>query len=116
MSKLESMLRTLLAIFIVQILPVVMIFAAIILVVRARKRGPGGSFMHYFGISLAALPLGVFIYLFAGIVAARLRGEGHFYSVPFGGYTVDNAPIGISLALWIAFVFAMLAFVLRPRR
>jgi len=110
------MLRILLANFIVQILPLLMISAAIILVVKARKRGPASSFVHYFGISLAALPAGIVAYIAAGIVAARLRGEGHFYSVPFGGYTVDNAPIGISLALWVAFVFAVLAFVLRPRQ
>jgi len=110
------MLRVLLANFIVQILPFLMIAAAIILVVKARKRGPASSFVHYFGISLAALPAGIVAYIAAGIVAARLRGEGHFYSVPFGGYTVDNAPIGISVALWIAFMFALLAFALRPRR
>src|SRR5215469_16078654 len=104
------MLRVLLANFIVQILPSLMIAAAIILVLKARKRGPASSFMHYFGISLAALPAGIIAYIASGIVAARLRGEGHFYSVPFGGYTVDNAPIGISLVLWIAFVFVVLAF------
>jgi len=109
------MLRILLANFIVQVLPLLMIVAAVVLVVRARKRGPASSFLHYFGISLAALPLGIIIYLFAGIAAARIRGEGHFYSVPFGGYTVDNAPIGVSPLLWIAFVFAILAFVFRPR-
>jgi|SRR5215469_11037880 len=110
------MLRVLLANFIVQILPLLMILAAIILVLKAQKGGARSGFMHYFGISLAALPAGIIAYIAAGIVAARLRGEGHFYSVPFGGYTVDNAPIGISVALWIAFMFALLAFALRPRR
>jgi len=109
------MLRITLATFIVQVLPLLMIAAAVLFVIKARKRGPASSFIHYFGISLAALPFGIFAYIFAGIAAARLRGEGHFYSVPFGGYTVDNAPIGISLLLWIAFVFAILAFVFRPR-
>ena len=110
------MSRVLLANFIVQILPLLMIAVAIILVLKAQKGGPGSSFKHYLSISLAALPVGIIVYVFAGIVAARLRGEGHFYSMPFGGYTVDNAPIGISLALWIAFAFAILAFALRPRQ
>jgi hypothetical protein len=109
------MLRILLANFIVQILPLLMLIAGIVLILRARKGRPGGTARHYIGISLAALPAGVIAYIIAGIVAAAIRGEGHFYSVPFGGYTIDNGPIGISVILWIAFVFAVLAFVLRPR-
>ena len=115
MSKLETMFRIFLANFVVQVLPLLMIAAAIILVVKARKGGPGSSLKHYFGLSLAALPAGIIAYIVAGIAAARIRREGHFYSVPFGGYTVDNGPIVIRVALWIAFVFAVLAFPLRPR-
>lgn len=115
MSKLETMLRILLANFIVQVLPLLMIAAAILLVLKARKGGPGSSLKHYLGISLAAIPAGIIAYIAAGIAAARLRREGHFYSVPFGGYTVDNGPIGASVVLWTAFVFVVLAVVLRPR-
>lgn len=115
MSKLETMFRIFLANFVVQVLPLLMIAAAIILVVKARKGGPGSSLKHYFGLSLAALPAGIIAYIVAAIAAARIRREGHFYSVPFAGYTVDNGPIVISVALWIAFVFAALAFLLRPR-
>jgi hypothetical protein len=109
------MLRIFLANFIVQVLPLLMIAAAIILVVKARKGGPGSSLKHYFGLSLAALPAGIIAYIVAGIAAAGVRREGHFYSVPFGGYTVDNGPIVFSVVLWMAFVFVVLAFVLRPR-
>ncbi len=109
------MLRIFLANFIVQVLPLLMIAAAIILVLKARKGGPRSSLKHYFGISLAALPAGIIAYIVAGIAAARIRGEGHFYSVPFGGFTVDNGPIGVSVVLWSAFAFAALAIVLRPR-
>lgn len=114
MSQLETMLRILLANFIVQVLPLLMIAGAILLVLKARKGGPRSSLKHYLGISLAAIPTGIIAYIASGIVAARLRGEGHFYSVPFGGYTVDNGPIGASVVLWIAFVFIVLALVLHP--
>lgn len=109
------MLRILLANFIVQILPLLMILAAIMLIIKARKGGPRSSLKHYFGISLAAIPCGIIAYIASGIFAARIRGEGHFYSVPFGGFSIDNAPIGFSLLFWIALVFAILAFALRQR-
>ena len=109
------MLRIFLANFLVQVLPLLMIAAAILLVLKARKSGPRSSLKHYLGISVAALPAGIIAYIIAGIAAARVRSEGHFYSVPFGGYTVENGPIVISVVLWIAFVFAVLALVLRPR-
>ena len=115
MSKLEVMLRMLLANFIVQALPLLMIAAVVVLVLQARKGGRGSSLKHYFGISLAAIPAGIIAYIAAGIVAARVRGEGHFYSVPFGGYTVNNGPIGMSVVLWIALIFAVLALFLRSR-
>lgn len=97
MSKLETMLRILLANFIVQVLPLLMIAAGILLVLKARKRRPGSSLKHYLGISLAAIPAGIIAYIASGIGVARFRGEGHFYSVPFGGYGVDNGPIGASI-------------------
>jgi hypothetical protein len=56
-SKLETMFRILLANFIVQVLPLLMIAGAILLVLKARKGGPGSSLKHYLGISLAAFPL-----------------------------------------------------------
>ncbi len=111
------MLRIFLANFIVQILPLLMILAAIILIVKAQKGGPRSSLKRYIGMFLASLPAGIIAYIFAGIAAAAIRHEGHFYSVPFGGYTVsDNLLLGASIFFWIGLVFAALAFVLRPRR
>jgi hypothetical protein len=111
------MIRILLANFVVQVLPLLMIAAAIVLILKGRAGGPGSNFKRYLGISLAALPAGIITYIFAGILAARLRAEGHFYSVPFGGYTVsNNGAIGLSILMWIALIFAVLAFLLRPRR
>jgi len=114
-SQFETMLRVLIANFIVQVLPLMMIAAAILFVLAARKGGPASSWKHYLGVSLAALPVGIVAYIAAGIAAARIRGEGHFYSVPFGGYTVDNGPLGASVVLWVAVAFVGLAVVVRPR-
>ena len=117
MSNLGNTLRILLANFVVEILPLLLIAAAIVLIVKARKEGRGTPWKHYLGISLAAMPTGIFLYMVAGIIAARMRGDGHFYSVPFGGYSAsDNVAIGFSLLLWMALVFALLTIVLRPRQ
>ena len=106
-----------LANFVVEILPVLLIGAAVMLIVRARKGGPGRAWRYYLGVSLASLPSGIFLYILSGILAARIRQEGHFYSVPFGGYTVsDNTAIGFSLLTWIALVFALLTIFVRRRR
>jgi hypothetical protein len=111
------MLRVFLANFIVEILPLLMIAAAIILVLKAQKDGPGSRFKRYVGISLAAIPGGIIVYMFAGIAASVVRGEGHFYSVPFGAYTVsNNAALVMSILFWIGLVFLALMFVLRPRQ
>ncbi len=111
------MLRIFLANFIVQILPLLMILAAIILIVKAQKGGPRSSLKRYLGMFLASLPAGIIAYIFAGIAAAAIRGEGHFYSVPLGGYTVsDNLSLGASILFWIGLVFAVLAFALRARK
>lgn len=114
MSKFEIMLRALAANFIVQVLPLLMIAAAMLLVLKARKGGPRSSLKHYLGISLAAIPAGVIAYIVAGIVAAAIRGDGHFYSIPFGGYTVENWPIAVSVVLWVGVVFMVLGLILRP--
>jgi len=116
LSKLEIILRTLLANFIVQVLPFLLILAAIFLVIKARKAGPGSTIRRYLGISLVSLPAGIIVYIIAGIAAAALRGDGHFYSVPFGGYSVsNNAADLISVLIWVALVFVVLAGILRPR-
>lgn len=115
MSQHEITLRVLLANFIVQVLPLLMIVVATILIVKARRGGPGSGLKHYLGISLAAFPAGIIAYIFSGIATAAIRKEGHFYSVPFGGYTTDNGPLVVSAVLWIALLFAVLAFLLRSR-
>jgi hypothetical protein len=116
-SKLDVILRILFANFIVEILPLLLIIAGILLVIKARKAGPGSSIRRYLGISFVSLPLGIILYIISGIVAATMRGDGHFYSVPFGGYSVsNNAADLISVLIWVALVFVVLAGLLRSRQ
>jgi len=113
-SHIEVLLRTLLANFIVQILPILLIIVGVVLVVRAQKAGPGSSIRKYMGISLISLPVGIVLYIIAGIAAAAVRGDGHFYSVPFGGYSVsNNATDLLSIMIWVAFVFVVMAGILQ---
>src|SRR5260370_30192188 len=117
LSKLEIILRTLLANFIVDVLPLLLILAGILLVIKAQKSGPGSSIRRYLGISLVSLPVGIIAYIIAGIAAARIRGDGHFYGVPFGGYSVSNNTADlISVLVWVALVFVGLAGALHPRQ
>jgi hypothetical protein len=110
-------LRALLANFIVTVLPLLMIVAGIILVSRFRSAGGGAMAKFYTGILLLSLPLGMVVYIGSGMIAAILRGQGHFYSVPFGGYTATNdTALLISAMVWIGLVFICLAGILRPRK
>ena len=108
------MLRILLATFITQILPFALIAAGIVLILKSRRES---TWRRYLGIVLVSFPAGIFVYIIAGIAAAAIRGDGHFYSVPFGGYSVsDNLAIGTSIVIWMALVFSSLAVLLRPKR
>lgn len=108
------MARILFANFLVEILPLLIFVAGVVLVIRAQ---PGSRARRYVGVSLVSLPVGVISYIAAGIAAAWLRGDGHFYSFPFGGYSVsDNAGIGFNVALWIGLAFVVLALCLRSAK
>jgi hypothetical protein len=111
------MLRILLANVVVELLPLLLIVAGIVLMIKARKVGPGASLRRYLGVSFVSLPGGIFTYIVFGIIAAAIRGDGHFYSVPFGGYSVsNNTAIVASALIWIASIFLVLAAVFRPRQ
>jgi hypothetical protein len=117
LSNLEIMLRILLAYFVVLVLPILLILAGIFLVIRARKSGSGSSIRRHLGISLISLPIGVLAYVIAGIAAARIRGDRHFYGVPFGGYSLsNNAADLMSMMIWVALVFVVLAGILRSHQ
>jgi|SRR5215469_14246343 len=106
------MFRILLANFVVMVLPLLLFVAGVMLVAmapRAISRRPG--------LLLVALPSGILAYIIASVAGASLRGDGHFYSVPFGGYDLsNNTAIGASVLLWIGVVFGVLAVVLRIKR
>lgn len=71
---------------------------------------------RYLSLALVSFPLGLIAYLTTSWKAASIRGDGHFYSVPFGGYTVLNSvPMACSLLIWIALVFVLLALIFLPK-
>jgi hypothetical protein len=84
------MIRILVANFITMGLPLLLIAGGILLVVKSRSARGGANARFYTGVLLLSLPLGLVAYIGAGMIAAILRGGGHFYSVPFGGYTASN--------------------------
>lgn len=98
------------------VLPFLLIAVGIFLMIKARTAASGVSAKFYAGTLLVSLPLGVIAYIASGIIAARIRNEGHFYSVPFGGYTASNdAALLASTVVWIALVCVCLAAIFRPR-
>ena len=110
------MIRTLLANSLTIWLPLLLIAGGILLVVKSRRASEGANAKFYTGALLLSVPLGLIAYIGSGMIAAALRGEGHFYSVPFGGYTASNdATLASSALLWIGMVFVCLAAILRPR-
>ena len=99
------MWRILVANFLFWILPLLLITVGIVFV-RSRRQTLG---KHHLGLVLISLPAGIFAYILAGIVAAGIRGDGHFFSFPFGGYRInDNGAIVASAITWIALVFIAL--------
>jgi hypothetical protein len=108
--------RTLLANFMVMGLPLLLISSGIILILKSRSATGGANARFYIGAVLLSLPLGLVAYVGSGVIAATLRGEGHFYSVPFGGYNASNdAALVSSAVVWIGMTFICLAAILRPR-
>jgi hypothetical protein len=84
--------------------------------VKSRSARGGANAKFYTGALLLSVPLGLIAYIVSGMIAAALHGGGHFYSVPFGGYTASNdAALASSSLLWIAMVFICLFVTLRPR-
>ena len=111
------MIRILLANFITTGLPLLLIAAGILLVVKSRSARGGANAKFFIGALLLSVPLGLIAYIGSGMIAAALRGEGHFYSVPFGGYTASNdAALASSAVVWIGVVFICLVVILRPRK
>ena len=106
-------LRIFLAYLVIPGLPIAMIVAGVILVSGGRGKS---SWRGTTGRFILSIPIGLGVYAFVGIATARVRGEGHFYSVPFGAYRVDDAALVASMVLWIAFVFLGLSALSRLKR
>jgi hypothetical protein len=108
--------RTFLATFITMVLPLLLIAAGILLILKSRSARADANARFYTGVFLLSLPLGLIAYLASGMLAAILHGGGHFYCVPFGGYTASNdAALAISAVVWMVVVFICLAVILHPR-
>ena len=115
-GKIDMIFRTLLANFVVMGLPILLVAGGILLVLKSRNTNTCANARFWTGVFLLSVPLGLVAYIGSGMIAAALRGEGHFYSVPFGGYTASNdAALLTSAVLWIVLVFICLAAILRPR-
>jgi hypothetical protein len=86
--------------------------AGVLLLLALRTRRPALT-----GVAGGLLG-GPLFYLWLGGRLARVRGEGHFYSFPFGGFHLGDAEILLSAATWIL-VAGLLAYAcarrLRPR-
>jgi hypothetical protein len=106
-------LRILIANLLVQVLPLALVAAGLVLLFR--RQAGSAVLWRSLGLVLLALPLGLFAYIAVGVAAAGLRGDGHFYSVPFGGYTLSNADVLTSAAMWIAITLGILFLAIRAR-
>ncbi|MGH9662566.1 MAG: hypothetical protein ACRD96_28715 [Bryobacteraceae bacterium] len=68
------------------------------------------------GSALIAFVLGLVTYFYASMGIARWRGEGRFYSVPFGGYTVRDLPLAASALFWMGLWFLIVYWIVRRLR
>ena len=64
---------------------------------------------------LLAPGAGLLLYGVAGILLARLRGTGRFYSVPFGGERVTDGALLMSLLVWVGLMAGLVWRATRPR-
>jgi hypothetical protein len=70
--------------------------AALLLVAALASRRPVSV-----GVA-AGLFGGPLLYYLLGGYLAEVRGEGRFYSFPFGGYRIGDAEVLMSVASWAA--------------
>ena len=89
--------------------------AGILLIATTGRKARWRIARNLAGFFLVAAPMGGLAYLFSGIWIARERGVGHFFSVPFGGYTVTDNALMLSLICWVGLVFALLLVVFNRR-
>ena len=101
-------LKTVLATLLMPGLPVALFVLGVALTFRARTTGT-----HRFGLTLVSIPVGVALYAMVGVATAAARGAGHFYSVPFGGYRVDDAAMFGSMGIGVVIAWLGLNAIVR---
>jgi hypothetical protein len=65
---------------------------------------------------LAALLAGPLCYYGVGVLVPLITGEGHFFSVPFGGLRVSDRNMLLSLLAWCLAAWALFRFMALSRR
>src|SRR2546426_10770353 len=76
------------------------VLLGIYLLVGWPARSRTAALWRFVGALLLAIPVAGVLYLCLGIGIARARREGHFYSVPFGGYAGGDSAGGPRPAGW----------------
>src|SRR3989442_2353246 len=69
------------------------VLLGIYLLVGWPARSRTAALWRFVGALLLAIPVAGVLYLCLGIGIARARREGHFYSVPFGGYAGRDSAV-----------------------
>ena len=62
---------------------------------------------------LASLVLGPASYFLVGVAIPRATGEGHFFSLPFGGLGASDMELVTSILAWTLLWFAVLRYAKR---
>jgi len=86
----------------------------IILAAAALTAAGVGLRQRWIVVAVPSVLFGGLSYFFISVYAARFKGVGRFYSLPFGGYTVDDFSIAASTLFW-AGVWAVALHLLIPR-
>jgi hypothetical protein len=73
-----------------------------------------GFRQRWLAVSAPSVFFGGLSYFFVGMYTARIKGIGHFFSVPFGGYSVTDSAITLSLICWVG-IWAAVMHLIIPR-
>jgi hypothetical protein len=79
------------------VVPIIVLALAVLLAVAAALHKRGSQLIAPILGALAASPI---CYFLVGVLVPRVTGEGHFFSVPFGGLRVGDIDILLSVLAW----------------
>lgn len=98
-------------------IPLIAVAIGIVLLIMRRSCTREAAWMRYLGLLLLSANLGTLMYFAASLLAARVRGDCHFYSLPIGGYGIlSNASIFLSVLSWSALAFWTLTRIVLPKK